>query len=139
MTCREKLQQEHPEKVSSCFIAGCAECPHTYGYAEKPYYCDIDDWERIQRYRKCWDREVEEREENEMKDDNVNHPSHYTQGGIECYKAIEASMTPEAYKGYLKGNVLKYVWRYEKKGSEIENLRKAEWYLKELIKEVENQ
>ena len=133
MTCREKLQQEHPEKV--IWGGVCIGCPYDYNYADKLYYCDGGD----ENCTDCWDREVEEKEEKEMQNDNVNHPSHYTQGGIECYKAIEASMTPEAYKGYLKGNVLKYVWRYEKKGSKIENLRKAEWYLKELIKEVENQ
>ena len=41
-------------------------------------------------------------------------------------------MTKEAYRGYLKGNVLKYVWRYEKKNG-VEDLEKAQWYLKRLI------
>ena len=43
--------------------------------------------------------------------DNVHHPSHYTQGGIECIKAIEASMDSEGFQDYCKGNVLKYIWR----------------------------
>jgi len=64
--------------------------------------------------------------------DNVNHPSHYTDGGIECIEAIEAQLTPEEYRGYLKGNVAKYVWREKHKGG-IESLQKAEWYLKQLI------
>ena len=67
--------------------------------------------------------------------DNVNRPGHYTQGGIECIKAIKASMTPEAYKGYLKGNVLKYLWRYEKKNG-LEDLEKASVYLNWLKDEV---
>jgi len=67
--------------------------------------------------------------------DVVNHPPHYTQGGIECIEAIRASMSAEAYAGYLKGNVLKYLWRYEHKGG-VESLQKAEWYLKQLIKET---
>jgi hypothetical protein len=63
--------------------------------------------------------------------DLVNSPSHY-QGSIECIEAIEASMSTEAFKGALKANVIKYVWRYEKKkGSE--DLRKAQWYLERLI------
>lgn len=66
----------------------------------------------------------------------VNHPSHYTSGGIECIDAIEASMTAEAFKGYCKGNAMKYIWRYEKKGS-VESLQKAIWYLNKLI-EVES-
>lgn len=68
--------------------------------------------------------------------DPINHPSHYTSGGIECIAAIKASMTPEAYKGYLKGNILKYLWRYESKGKPIEDLKKAQTYLTWLIKEV---
>ena len=64
--------------------------------------------------------------------DNVNHPSHYTDGGIECIEAIEAQLTPEEYRGYLKGNVAKYVWREQHKGG-VESLKKAEWYLKRLI------
>ena len=47
--------------------------------------------------------------------DAVNHPSHYTGGDIECIDAIKASMTNEAFLGYLKGNIQKYLWRYEKK------------------------
>jgi len=67
--------------------------------------------------------------------DSVNHPSHYTSGGIECIKGIEASMTPEAFKGYLKGNCLKYLWRYENK-NKIEDLKKAQVYLNWLIEKV---
>ena len=66
------------------------------------------------------------------KADMVNSPAHYTYGTIESIQAIEASMEPAAFKGFLKGNVLKYLWRYERKGG-IEDLRKAEWYLRRLI------
>lgn len=68
----------------------------------------------------------------EMKADNVNNPSHYNKGGIECIEAIKASMTHEAFCGYLKGNVQKYMWRYEVKGG-VESLQKAQWYLNKLI------
>lgn len=67
--------------------------------------------------------------------DNVNHPSHYTQGGIECIDAIQASMSNEAFCGYLKGNVQKYMWRYENKGG-LESLHKAQWYLNKLVQVV---
>jgi hypothetical protein len=67
--------------------------------------------------------------------DFVNHPPHY-QGSIECIEAIEASMSPEAFKGALKANVMKYIWRYETKGG-IESLEKAQWYLTRLIATVE--
>ncbi len=68
---------------------------------------------------------------------NVNHPSHYTTGGIECIDAMKASMTSEAFLGYLKGNIQKYLWRYEKKLAPAEDLKKARWYLDRLIAEVE--
>lgn len=70
-------------------------------------------------------------------DDAVNHPSHYTSGGIECIAAIKASMSAEEYRGYLKGNVMKYLWRYESKGKPAEDLKKARVYLDWLIKEIE--
>lgn len=67
--------------------------------------------------------------------DNVNNPSHYAKGGIECIDAIKDSMSAESFLGYLKGNVQKYVWRYEDKANPIEDLEKASWYLNRLIKE----
>lgn len=71
------------------------------------------------------------------KHDPVNHPSHYTDGGIECIDAIKASMSTEAFLGFLKGNVQKYMWRYEKKVAPVEDLKKAQWYLSKLIEEQE--
>lgn len=68
--------------------------------------------------------------------DNVNSPSHYADSGIECIDAMRASMTHEAFKGYLKGNVQKYIWRYEKKIAAKEDLEKARWYLNKLIGEL---
>jgi len=64
--------------------------------------------------------------------DPVNSPDHYTQGGVECIDAIKAALTPEEYRGYLKGNVMKYIWRENHKGG-AESLRKAMWYLERLI------
>ena len=70
--------------------------------------------------------------------DNVKHPSHYCQGGIECIKAIEASMTPEEFQGYCKGNVMKYVWRFREKNG-LEDLKKAQVYLGWMIESKEKQ
>ena len=70
------------------------------------------------------------------KPDVVNHPSHYTQGGIECIKAIEASMTPEGFQDYCKGNVMKYIWRWRDKAG-VEDLKKAQVYLSWLIESAE--
>jgi hypothetical protein len=69
--------------------------------------------------------------------DVVNSPPHYKTGGIEAIEGIEASMGPEAFAGYLKGSVTKYLWRYEKKGKPLEDLKKARWFLDRLIQKVE--
>jgi hypothetical protein len=66
--------------------------------------------------------------------DNIN-PSHYTNGKIECIDAIKSAVTnkrPE--EAVLVGNIFKYLWRYEEKGG-IESIKKAQWYLENLIKE----
>jgi len=67
-----------------------------------------------------------------MSFDNVEKPAHYNQSGIECIQAIEASMSKDQFCGYLKGNIQKYIWRYEYK-NKIEDLKKAQWYLNKLI------
>lgn len=69
--------------------------------------------------------------------DDVNSPAHY-QGdhGIECIQAISAQMSDEEYLGYLRGNVVKYVWRYQQKGGR-QSLEKARWYLDRLIEVTE--
>ena len=68
--------------------------------------------------------------------DTVNHPSHYTSGGIECIEAIKASMTVDGFADYCKGNIIKYIWRWRNKGG-VEDLKKARVYLDWLIQSVE--
>jgi len=65
--------------------------------------------------------------------DPVN-PSHYKQGGIECIEAMKVALGG-GFLGYLRGNAIKYLWRYDKKNG-VEDLKKARWYLDRLIKEV---
>lgn len=61
-------------------------------------------------------------------DNAVEHPAHYTQGGIECIEAIKASMCPAGFTDYCKGNVIKYLFRWEHKGG-LQDLQKAQVYL----------
>jgi hypothetical protein len=65
-------------------------------------------------------------------DDKVNSPSHYKVGGIETIDYIEAKNL-----GYNLGNVVKYVSRADYKGRLLEDLKKAEWYLKREIANME--
>ena len=66
--------------------------------------------------------------------DNVNHPAHYTAGGIECIDAIQAALTPEEFRGFCKGNIMKYVYRERHKGGD-ESIRKAIWYANRMLEE----
>lgn len=71
-----------------------------------------------------------------MKKDSVNHPAHYTAGGVECIDAIEAAIGPLGSEAFLTGQVIKYMWRWKLKNG-AEDLKKARWYLDRLIKNVE--
>ena len=76
-----------------------------------------------------------------MKKDNINHPSHYTShpSGIECIDIAE-------HHDFCKGNAIKYLWRaglksedgISKKEKQIEDLKKAIWYIKREIKHLSN-
>jgi hypothetical protein len=68
-----------------------------------------------------------------VKEDLVNHPSHYVDGAIECIEAIEAELTTEEYRGYLRGNCTKYLWRCMLKGNPLQDLKKCQWYLERLM------
>lgn len=62
-----------------------------------------------------------------MSGDVVNAPAHYRQGGVECIQAIAAALTPEEFRGYLKGNCIKYVWRERHKNG-LQDIQKLGWY-----------
>ena len=63
--------------------------------------------------------------------DLINHPPHYTKGGIDTYDFIRAKeMT------WPEGNVVKYITRSRHKGNRLEDLEKAKWYLEKLIEEA---
>ena len=63
--------------------------------------------------------------------DNIN-PDHYKKGDIECIEAIKASMSRQEFLGYLKGNAIKYLWRYRNKKNAVEDLQKCIWYTERL-------
>ena len=95
----------------------------------------------------CWNREMPEDAEtpfmrgyNTPPDDPVNHPSHYTAGGIECIDAIAAALTcqKDPMEAWLTGQVLKYLCRWPLKNGK-EDLEKARWYLDRLIGKVGEQ
>jgi hypothetical protein len=64
--------------------------------------------------------------------DVVNQPPHYTFGAIEVIDALEAWQL-----GFHEGNVVKYVARAKHKGNELQDLKKAQWYLNRRILNLE--
>ena len=57
-------------------------------------------------------------------EDKVNHPSHYNShpSGVECIQVAE-------HLNFCLGNAIKYIWRADDKENDIEDLRKAAWYV----------
>lgn len=64
----------------------------------------------------------------EVINDSVNHPTHYTNGGIECIDAMEAAFGKEAVSNFCICNAFKYLFRHNLKNGK-EDIEKAEWYL----------
>lgn len=66
-----------------------------------------------------------------MENDLINHPNHYTAYSREVIDTMQGDMTPEEFTGYLKGNIIKYISRYQGKNG-VQDLEKAQWYLNKL-------
>ena len=60
--------------------------------------------------------------------DPVN-PSHYKKGEIECIDAIKSMLTPEEWRGFLKGTAVAYLWRLGHKDAVEQDARKTLWYV----------
>lgn len=65
--------------------------------------------------------------------DMVNHPPHYETNGIECIDAMRASQGDAAVMNFCICNAFKYIWRHSHKGTAIQDLEKAVWYLNKAI------
>lgn len=65
--------------------------------------------------------------------ETVNHPPHYNAhpSGVECITVVE-------WMNFNLGNAMKYIWRAGEKGNELEDLRKANWYLTREISRLQN-
>lgn len=105
-----------------------------------------EDWKRLREKIPAIERSTGPIDESLMKvyiamaeqEDEAINPAHYKSGDIECIDAIKESMSNIAYKGYLKGNCMKYLWRYETKhlDNPQQDLEKAQWYLDKLLEVV---
>ena len=79
--------------------------------------------------------------EKDTKDDVINHPNHYTAYSREVIDTMQGDMTQEEFTGYLKGNIIKYISRYQGKNG-VEDLNKAIWYvtkLRDVVKDMKDE
>ena len=131
----------------------CTDCPLSKKYDKETnkytdtYACVFDEMSD-DMLNKCynWYKELDqascENDEDiccnrEPNVDMVNHPSHYTQGGIECIDALKAAtVSKTGIEAVCTANAIKYLWRYEEKNG-IEDVKKARWYIDRLIRELE--
>ena len=71
-----------------------------------------------------------------IKEDMVNKPKHY-QGKIECIELIKDRVGATRYPAYLEGNIWKYLYRHKDKEENVQDLKKCQWYLNELLRYYE--
>ncbi len=74
-----------------------------------------------------------------LSEDMVNHPPHYTKGGIETIDYMEAKATPEEFKGHLRLTALKYLSRAGDKDDILQEYEKAAWYINKLIETIKKE
>ena len=128
-----KLQTLYDEEVTifiNCY--GCSFHGMEDEMLNKVYnwYKELDPAACENSEAECCDKEPD--------GDMVNHPSHYTQGGIECIDALKAATVSKVgIEAVCTANAIKYLWRYEEKNG-IEDVKKARWYINRLIEELEN-
>ena len=98
----------------------CRQCKGTTLFSSDEYKTRLDLWEPMTEQK------------SETENDVVNHPSHYTQGGIECIDAMKSAFGADELAVYCKIAAFKYIWRCElKNGSE--DVKKAIWYLQKFL------
>jgi len=73
----------------------------------------------------------------EEKRDEIDHPSHYASGDVECIEAMRSMLSPEEYRGHLRATAMKYLWRAPYKDSYNGDIAKAVWYLEKLLEETD--
>ena len=76
-------------------------------------------------------REQQQMEESKTPRENINHPAHYNVGRIEVIDAIESWEL-----NFSRGNAVKYIARAGHKGDEVEDLKKAAWYINREIERL---
>ena len=140
MTIEEKAKmiEKHCDSMPSC-----SACP--IGSKDGSFVC-FSDWEEYpndieKNYEIIFGNaeDTEEEKVEEKHEDMVNHPSHYTSGGVECIDAITSALSSyeDSVDSWLVGQVIKYLWRAPLKGKYKEDIKKAQFYLNRLVEKID--
>lgn len=97
-------------------------------YTDSPYDIPCESFEKIKAAMQTNIPRVES-----LKEDVVNHPSHYETGKFECIEVMEEALGKEAVKNFCICNAFKYLYRHKNKNG-LEDIKKAKWYLDLYIK-----
>lgn len=128
--CGSENIQKHPAQISGKIYYLCVECKECSKVVSVSKTADQNSLDSI--------KIAEITSNSSAVKDNINSPSHYTQGKYETIDVVRDVLGPEKFEGHCVGNILKYVFRYPYKNG-IEDLKKAEKYLEWLIETKEKQ
>lgn len=136
--CCEEYANENPEEVAHLLDFEVIDDTPTTAEAVEKHGEDVKPKRRILGASNPTEDMTEyvEKYLEAVKPDPVNHPAHYTSGGIECIDAMQAAFGAEAVKDFCLCNAFKYLWRHHSKNG-VEDLKKCRWYLNRLIREME--
>lgn len=134
-----KTVEEIIKGLECCRLDGCTGCPYD-SVPDCGDQVERDALELIRRLTGKSDGAVILEKDTVLQrlepHDTVNHPSHYTQGGVECIDALKAATTGlEGIEAVCTANAIKYLWRWKQKNG-AEDLRKAVWYINRLLEET---
>ena len=135
MECRDWCQLTMDAKNRVFIAAAIIDPDGQFSTIGEPYMLIIKAAEIIDKLSSYKPDEIKNDKENNKEDnndDNVEHPQHYTSGGVECIDAMQITQGKEAVKSFCICNAFKYLWRHENKNG-TEDIKKAIWYLKKYV------
>ena len=121
-------------------INDCSEC--AINNSENGSFICYSKWDEypndIERNYEIVFGNAEDTDDEKKTEDMVNHPSHYTHGGVECIDAITSALSSyeDSVDSWLVGQVIKYLWRAPLKGKYEEDIKKALFYLNRLVEKI---
>ena len=137
MTIEEKAKmiEKHCDSMPSC-----SACPIGSKYGRFVCFSDWEDYpDDIEKNYEIIFGNAEDTDDEKKTEDMVNHPSHYTHGGVECIDAITSALSSyeDSVDSWLVGQVIKYLWRAPLKGKYEEDIKKAQFYLNRLVEKID--